>query len=56
MVCLKADAGRLDQIMREIPQSADFVDEDLENMRTAVAVGPFERDVGYSLFGDLNLA
>jgi hypothetical protein len=57
MVCLKADASRLDELVRANGhRMADFVDEDLGDTRTAVAVGPLERDVGERLFGDLGLA
>ena len=57
MVCLKADDGRLESIMGSNGhRMSDFVDEDLDNMRTAIAVGPLERDVGERLFGDLPLA
>jgi hypothetical protein len=56
MVCLKADSDRLGSVMREKHRVADFVDEDLDDMRTAVAVGPLDRDTGQRLFGDLSLA
>ena len=56
MVCLKADAGRLSRAMEEARCRADFVDEDLDNMRTAVAVGPLDRETGQRMFGDLSLA
>ena len=56
MVCLKADAERLEHIMGNGFRKADFVDEDLDNMRTAVAVGPLDRETGDREFGDLPLA
>jgi hypothetical protein len=57
MVCLKAEPERLDQLMRgNGHRMADFVDEDLDDMRTAIAVGPLERDTAERLFGDLCLA
>ena len=56
MVCLKADAGRLSRIMEEAERRADFIDEDLDNMRTAVAVGPLDRETANRMLGDLSLA
>jgi len=56
MVCLKADDERLDRIMGNGFRKADFVDEDLDDMRTAVAVGPLDRETGEREFGDLPLA
>lgn len=56
MVCLKADAERIKLEMDRSDLVSDFVDEDLGDMRTAIALGPFERDVGMSRFGDLSLA
>lgn len=56
MVCLKADAERLESLTGGNFRASCFVDEDLNDMRTAIAVGPFERDVGDEMFGDLSLA
>jgi hypothetical protein len=57
MVCLKADSERLSNLMLEEDyRRADFVDDDLDNMRTAVAIGPLDRDTGRRMFGDLSLA
>lgn len=56
MVCLKAGAERLGRIMGGGFRKSDFVDEDLGDMRTAVAVGPLGRETGEREFGDLPLA
>jgi hypothetical protein len=57
MVCLRADTDTLSQIASdESLRKADFVDEDLDDMRTAVAVGPLDRETGARLFGHLQLA
>jgi peptidyl-tRNA hydrolase len=56
MVCLKADSERLADVMNSEHRTADFVDEDLADMRTAVAIGPLDRQTGQRLFGDLSLA
>ncbi len=55
MVCLKADADFLDELMSMDIRKSDFVDEDLGDMRTAVAL-VLERDVGDEMFGHLQLA
>ena len=55
MVCLKADAAFLDELMGMDVRKSDFVDEDLDDMRTAVAM-VFGRDVGDEMFGHLQLA
>ncbi len=55
MVCLKANAGFIEELMGEDIRKSDFVDEDLDDMRTAVAL-VLERDVGDGLFGNLSLA
>jgi len=56
MVCLKADAERLRRVAAGGFRRADFVDEDIGDMRTAVAVGPLDREAGEREFGDLPLA
>jgi hypothetical protein len=57
MVCLKADCKKLTSLMLgEDYRVADFIDEDLDNMRTAVAIGPLDRPTGQRLFGNLSLA
>ena len=56
MVCLKAKSEILDWVMRTTMRKADFVDEDLNDMRTAVAVGPLDREEADEMFGDLSLA
>lgn len=55
MVCLKADAVFIEDLMRRDIRKSDFVDEDLDDMRTAVAL-VLDRDVGDRLFGHLSLA
>ena len=57
MVCLKADADTVGRITGDGSlRTASFTDEDLGNMRTAVAVGPLDRETGAMLFGHLQLA
>jgi len=60
LVCLKADSECLENVMsrkyRATYRASDFVDEDLADMRTAVAIGPLDRETGQDMFGDLSLA
>lgn len=56
MVCLKATADALEELSKLPVRQSEFVDEDLDDMRTAIAVGPLTRDEGYELFGKLSLA
>lgn len=56
LVCLKADAERMDEICGEVLRKSWFADEDLGDLRTAVAVGPLTREEGKGLLSDLSLA
>ena len=56
MVCLKADSERLANVMNSEHRASDFLEEDLGDMRTAVAIGPLDRQTGQDMFGDLSLA
>ena len=56
MVCLKATPEEMEKLMKLPIKKADFVDEDLDNMRTAIAFGPLGREDGERLFGHLKLA
>jgi len=55
MVCLKANQEFIAELMSVDVRKSDFVDEDLADMRTAVAL-VLERDVGDGMFGHLPLA
>jgi hypothetical protein len=57
MVCLKASAGEIDAMVGNgFTRLSDFVDEDLDDMRTAIAVGPLDRETAEREFGGLPLA
>ena len=55
MVCLKADEWELCDALKE-KNAAGFRDEDLDDMLTAVAIGPLTRERGREVFGHLSLA
>jgi len=57
MVCLKASAGEIGAIVNNgFTRVSEFVDEDLDDMRTAIAVGPLDRETAEQEFGGLPLA
>ena len=56
MVCLRTSEDRLKEITELSHKSSFFVDDDLNDMLTAVAIGPLTRERGLELFGDLPLA
>ena len=55
MVCLKADSSTMEGLLCH-RQIAEFIDEDLDNMRTAITFQPMPREQGDKLFGHLRLA
>lgn len=55
MVCLKSDAEFIEELMSLDVRKSDFVDEDLDDMRTAVAF-VLDRETGDRMFGHLSLA
>ena len=60
LVCLQANEEELGQILFDARANgflaADFRDSDLNNMRTAVAIGPFTREQGKAMFAHFRLA
>jgi hypothetical protein len=56
MVCLKANAGEIEGFLSMGLRKSEFIDEDLGNMKTAIAIGPLSREEGWKLFSNLSLA
>lgn len=56
MVCLKANAGEIEGFLSMGLRTSEFIDEDLGNMKTAIAIGPLSREEGWKLFSNLSLA
>jgi hypothetical protein len=56
IVCLRASEYEMTRMQGLGKRTASFVDEDLDDMLTAVAFEPMARSEGRTLFGGMRLA
>jgi len=56
MVCLHTDEDNMSQLVQSGLKNEIFIDEDLDNMFTAVAFEPMTKEEGNKYFSSLSLA